>query len=870
MYDGRFLQHIFLSSQEKRENETCDKSETSKQVCGKTTFQNGHSDKGSRVSKTRRLCNFSRFERRISTRARACKSQKISSVLCKRSVLPVHGNVLWAESSSEGFHQDNISRSSPFTNAEHETSNVFGRLVDIKWAETGVANRSREIAQSNYPARFHYKLGEVCSSSNDNIYIHRGSLQNKTRDSVTHTRKSHQVTESSTCSDWGSEQCISLSATLGHDGILFGDNSTCQVTYETNTVTSFGTLVSNVQRLAETNYGYQSSCRSSAVVVTPSQYFKGQISSTMVNVNNIDNRLVKDGLWRSCGQSVTVPRSLVKERSLSTHKLAGNESSHSVHGTFPATVEKQMCTDQIGQYLSHSVHKQSWGDKISETLLSSMGPMELSDPKQYSAESSLPGRSNQSISRRFVQNQDTSIGMVTECSHNTKAFSEVGFSDDRSLCISSQPQSSDILHMDSQSSSTGNGCAVDLMGENDSVCVSTNLPGPKSTAPYVAIPVSNHSNSTSVASETLVLKSASVPNCTTSQASNITRSVKSTKHKHLSSQSRSIQSDGLAALNRNFKAKGFSKRTRKLLSASWRSGTQRDYASKFKKYDSWCCERQKDPYSASVIDCAEFLTSLFHEGLQYRTINGYRSMLSSVLPPIDNIPVGQHPYIIRLLKGVFNSRPPTVRLTPEWNLLKVLDMLQKPPFEPMKKCSLKHVTYKTIFLTAITTFRRCSDIQSLRVSEGNVSVRSGGIWFLRQGLSKQDRPHHSGNRIFVPAFPSNKKLDPMRAIGIYLSKTETLRESNTDKTKLFISIVKPHRPVSRQTIAKWIVNTIKLAYESDIQVKAHSTRAIGPSWALFRGASMCSILQAADWSRETTFVKFYLRNVDNNSVLETN
>ena len=50
--------------------------------------------------------------------------------------------------------------------------------------------------------------------------------------------------------------------------------------------------------------------------------------------------------------------------------------------------------------------------------------------------------------------------------------------------------------------------------------------------------------------------------------------------------------------------------------------------------------------------------------------------------------------------------------------------------------------------------------------------------------------------------------------------------------------------------------------EKKVNVKAHSTRAMGPSWALYNGASMKSILEAADWSTESTFVKFYLRNVD--------
>ena len=46
------------------------------------------------------------------------------------------------------------------------------------------------------------------------------------------------------------------------------------------------------------------------------------------------------------------------------------------------------------------------------------------------------------------------------------------------------------------------------------------------------------------------------------------------------------------------------------------------------------------------------------------------------------------------------------------------------------------------------------------------------------------------------------------------------------------------------------------------KVKGHNTRAIVPSWALFNGAYMKSILESADWSKESTFSNFYLREVD--------
>jgi len=83
-------------------------------------------------------------------------------------------------------------------------------------------------------------------------------------------------------------------------------------------------------------------------------------------------------------------------------------------------------------------------------------------------------------------------------------------------------------------------------------------------------------------------------------------------------------------INNQLKTKGFSKKARKLLSASWRSGTQKDYKEKFRKFNSWCDQWKIDPYQASLEDCANFLTSLFEKGLQYRTIAGYRLMLSSV------------------------------------------------------------------------------------------------------------------------------------------------------------------------------------------------------------------------------------------------
>lgn len=241
-------------------------------------------------------------------------------------------------------------------------------------------------------------------------------------------------------------------------------------------------------------------------------------------------------------------------------------------------------------------------------------------------------------------------------------------------------------------------------------------------------------------------------------------------------------------------------------------------------------------------------------------------MLSAVLLPIDGVQVGQHPYIIRLLRGVFNSRPPVKRLLPDWDLSIVLDMLKQPPFEPMLSAKLKFVTFKTVFLIAITTFRRCSDLQSLKIGEGSVRVQKTGVTFIRHGLAKQDRASHNNTKIFIPKF-SSKFLDPTRALCMYLKRTENFRENQGQEfDQLFLAVNKPHKPVTAQTISSWIVRTIKLAYKMrdlDVDnVKGHSTRSIGPSWALFKGMSMKSIMESADWTQKSTFINFYLKTVN--------
>ena len=62
--------------------------------------------------------------------------------------------------------------------------------------------------------------------------------------------------------------------------------------------------------------------------------------------------------------------------------------------------------------------------------------------------------------------------------------------------------------------------------------------------------------------------------------------------------------------------------------------------------------------SPSLAEVLDFLSSLVSEGKSYRTINVYRSMLSSTLGKLDGFDLGKHPLVLRLMRGVYNKIPP--------------------------------------------------------------------------------------------------------------------------------------------------------------------------------------------------------------------
>ncbi len=90
-------------------------------------------------------------------------------------------------------------------------------------------------------------------------------------------------------------------------------------------------------------------------------------------------------------------------------------------------------------------------------------------------------------------------------------------------------------------------------------------------------------------------------------------------------------------------------------------------------------------------------------------------------------------------------------------------------------------------------------------------------------------------------------LCPVRALHIYMDRTKGFRKSN----QLFVSWAPSHkgRALMRQRLSHWVVEAIILSYESrglqpPERLRAHSTRGMATSWALFKGTSVRDICAA--------------------------
>lgn len=212
--------------------------------------------------------------------------------------------------------------------------------------------------------------------------------------------------------------------------------------------------------------------------------------------------------------------------------------------------------------------------------------------------------------------------------------------------------------------------------------------------------------------------------------------------------------------------------------------------------------------------------------------------------------------IKRFMKGVYKLRPPRPRYDLTWDPSVVLNYLGN--MYPNEGLTFSELTKKLVTLLALVTAHRVQTLSLIRISE--IKRYNDKCIITIPDFIKTSGVNKFQPTLLLPFFNERPSICPARTLNSYLDASKPLRGDNCDF--LFLSLKKPHKKVSSQSLSRWIKVTLG---ESGVDFSifgAHSTRHAATSAANRLGVNIDVIKKTAGWSgNSTAFAKFYNREV---------
>ncbi|XP_040179758.1 uncharacterized protein LOC120913681 [Rana temporaria] len=534
----------------------------------------------------------------------------------------------------------------------------------------------------------------------------------------------------------------------------------------------------------------------------------------------------------------------------SSHLLSGETSRTPRPSEVRQCVGRGLCKQagwhQVCNPVGHNNKNLSLGRNKHPVLISSFSK---GDRKQYSG---------------FPQSKSTEGRRVVPQSGGLPSFGqEMGVSGDRSLRFQGEHKNTLVFLSGQGRGSKRDRCPIPELALRDLLRLPT--PSSSATGPE-KISAGEHLTypcGTPLAQEGLVFGSQATDHRTPSFSS-------SSRGSPLAGSSTvpsgtQMEPRGVVTEESLLRSKGFSDKLTATLLDSRKKETRSIYRKVWIRFNTWCQEFSFPTQSHKSV--LEFLQCGADKGLSVSTLKGQVSALSVFLES----PLASNPWVIRFFRALSRQKPSQGPSFPKWDLSLVLQVLTGLPFEPLDKCSLKDLTFKTVFLVAVTTARRVSELEALSIRPPFCVIFPDRVVFKTDPafLPKVASKFHRSQEVVLPSFCSNPSgerefkfstLDVRRCILQYLELTRAFRKS--DSLFVLFSGTRKGQKASRRTIARWLRLVIGQAYslsgrEVPTGIKAHSTRAVATSQAERAGATPDQICKAATWSSYATFIKHY-------------
>ena len=406
-------------------------------------------------------------------------------------------------------------------------------------------------------------------------------------------------------------------------------------------------------------------------------------------------------------------RDLVTARKQAAYKLFRTQGSVSCLKRVSKPLCKQDSTCGNRQHYSDVVYKQGRRHEVGHTLCPAMENLDLVYQTSSNSKSLTYPRAAECGSRQAIQTGPDHSNRMVPPRGFPSYMQQVAPTSNRSICHEVQQQVTSVRVASTGLLGNSSGCAQSAMGESGRIRLPTSGHLGQSGGEVTGLTLQeNHFDCSGVAQHALVLGSSDHVQSDPTEPAQPAQPVDTTFQSDPSQKSDKPKSPCMAPRATAIKEQGFSEAVATRIEAPQRGSTRSVYGAKWAIFTKWCITNQVDIRAPPVKSVADFLMYLFEDRkLQPSTIDGYRSAIADKLGN-STLNISKDENLTRLLDSFHRDRPKGRRGIPSWNLSLVLHQLTKAPFEPIKEASLKYLTFKTVFLLALGSGKRRSEIHA--------------------------------------------------------------------------------------------------------------------------------------------------------------
>lgn len=859
---GRIHKQFVPSRKERRRSETCDKSKKSEPVCTLQSLQNGRFTVDTSHVTAGRLHVQVRSEGCLFLHTSSPRIPEICKISMGRGSLPIFVPVFWLRASTSSFYQVAQGTNECSEETRHVDHNIYRRYVDYWSYASGNSFSQRHSDLPFSTSRLSIQPQKICVRpfsgdrvfrinnrfSEDDVVIDQGEscesseiLRNTLQDGFS---VDFRIDEGARSVSFFNSGCVTSTVTVSP--------------FATSTNTSF-----EIKKVISSQGKIEPFCQRGVDVVDrePEVFQWENIASTKHKSSSDPDGCLNE----------RVGGSLSRYQDRGPLVIRGTEISYKC----VRTTSYQAGTTVISQNPQTQVHSFSSRQQNCPLIPFKNGRDKEQDHDQDNKRDlgdfvgrehnyfrRVSSRCLEPDSRLGVSESQRLLRLETVSSTIPENNKFLGGSINRSVCITSVSSTQELYVVAARSVEQSSGCnATGLVTKSPRaypVCIPSFLSNTESSEQGIKRQgSSDDSHCSNLAVTGLVPQTITNDSRRTINATTIPKSSSKFKSRKSSfSSKQDIKIRGVENFKQSLVDSGLSESAASLISNSRRQSSNANYDSSWKKFASWCCSRQVDPVSCPVNSVLDFLAHLFDEGYQYRTINCYRSSISAYHQRVERVPIGQHPQVCALLKGVFNKKPPQPKYGFTWKVQTVLDYI-KNHWAVSEDLSDKELTYKLVILLALTSTSRACTIHCLDLKF--MANHGHYVQFQFGKLHKGWRSSKGSPTVKYFEYKQDQALCVVHTLQVYIKQCKKWRDEG--QTQLLLSYINPHQGVCSSTISRWIKEVLKISGINTEIFKAHSSRSASSTGASLAGASVSEILKMGSWSRESTWQRFYNKPV---------